>query len=123
MICRYLQYTCDRIAIMYLGEIVEMGPSHEVINNPQHPYTQALIAAVPVPDPTVENPPLRIREGVPRPTEQFIGCPFAQRCPEVMEACLDHPSAEDHGRTQPYGAMPPLWRAPRFAQAPAAKSS
>ena len=113
-----LQYTCDRIAIMYLGEIVEMGPSHEVINNPQHPYTQALIAAVPVPDPTVENPPLRIREGVPRPTEQFIGCPFAQRCPEVMEACSDHPSAEDHGRTQPHGAMPPLWRASRLAQAP-----
>ena len=83
-----LQYTCDRIAIMYLGEIVEIGPSSEVINNPQHPYTQALIAAVPVPDPTIENPPLRIREGVPRPTEQFIGCPFAQRCPEVMEACL-----------------------------------
>ena len=84
-----LQYTCDRIAIMYLGEIVEMGPSSEVINNPQHPYTQALIAAVPVPDPTIENPPLRIQEGVPRPTERFIGCPFAQRCPEVMEACLN----------------------------------
>ncbi len=84
-----LQYTCDRIAIMYLGEIVEIGPSNEVINKPQHPYTQALIAAVPVPDPTIENPPLRIREGVPRPTEQFIGCPFAQRCPEVMEACLE----------------------------------
>ncbi|MCY3799356.1 MAG: ABC transporter ATP-binding protein [Chloroflexi bacterium] len=84
-----LQYTCDRIAIMYLGEIVEIGPSNEVINNPQHPYTQALIAAVPAPDPTIENPPLRIREGVPRPTEQFIGCPFAQRCPEVMEACLE----------------------------------
>jgi len=84
-----LQYTCDRIAIMYLGEIVEIGPSNEVINNPQHPYTQALIAAVPVPDPTIENPPLRIREGVPRPTEKFIGCPFAQRCPEAMEACLN----------------------------------
>ena len=83
-----LQYTCDRIAIMYLGEIVEIGPSKEVINNPQHPYTKALIAAVPVPDPTIENPPLRIQEGVPRPTEQFIGCPFAQRCPDVMEACL-----------------------------------
>ena len=83
-----LQYTCDRIAIMYLGEIVEIGPSSEVINNPRHPYTQALIAAVPVPDPTIENPPLRIREGVPRPTEQFIGCPFAQRCPEAMQACL-----------------------------------
>ncbi len=83
-----LQYTCDRIAIMYLGEIVEIGPSNAVINNPQHPYTKALIAAVPVPDPTVENPPLRIQEGVPRPTERFIGCPFAQRCPDVMEACL-----------------------------------
>ncbi|MCY4536717.1 MAG: ABC transporter ATP-binding protein [Chloroflexi bacterium] len=83
-----LQYTCDRIAIMYLGEIVEIGPSEQVINNPQHPYTMALIAAVPVPDPTIENPPLRIQEGVPRPTEQFIGCPFAQRCPDAMEACL-----------------------------------
>ncbi|MCY4072928.1 MAG: ABC transporter ATP-binding protein [Chloroflexi bacterium] len=83
-----LQYTCDRIAIMYLGEIVEIGPSNQVINNPQHPYTKALIAAVPVPDPTIENPPLRIQEGVPRPTEQFIGCPFAQRCPDAMEACL-----------------------------------
>ena len=82
-----LQYTCDRIAIMYLGEIVEIGPSDQVINNPQHPYTKALIAAVPVPDPTIENPPLRIQEGVPRPTEQFIGCPFAQRCPDVMQAC------------------------------------
>ena len=95
-----LQYTCDRIAIMYLGEIVEMGPSSEVINNPQHPYTQALIAAVPVPDPTVENPPLRIQEGVPRPTERFSGCPFAQRCPEVMEACLTirPPAITDEGR-------------------------
>ena len=84
-----LQYTCDRIAIMYLGEIVEIGPSQEIISNPQHPYTQALIAAVPVPDPTIENPPLRVEEGVPRPTEQFVGCPFAQRCPDAMQACLD----------------------------------
>ncbi|MCY4020903.1 MAG: ABC transporter ATP-binding protein [Chloroflexi bacterium] len=86
-----LQYTCDRIAIMYLGEIVEIGPSNQVINSPQHPYTKALIAAVPVPDPTIENPPLRIQEGVPRPTEQFVGCPFAQRCPDAMEACLTVP--------------------------------
>ncbi len=83
-----LQYTCDRIAIMYLGEIVEIGPSQDVIQHPQHPYTQALIAAVPVPDPTIENPPLRVQEGVPRPTEEFVGCPFAQRCPDAMEACL-----------------------------------
>lgn len=84
-----LQYTCDRIAVMYLGEIVEIGPSHDVINNPQHPYTQALIAAVPVPDPTISNPPLAIRDSVPRPTEQFVGCPFVERCPDAMEACLN----------------------------------
>lgn len=83
-----LQYTCDRIAVMYLGHIVEIGPTEQIINDPQHPYTRALISAVPVPDPTYPNPPLRVREGVPRPTEQAQGCPFVNRCPEAMEACL-----------------------------------
>ena len=82
-----LQYTCDRIAVMYLGHIVEVGPTHEVIRNPQHPYTQALISAVPVPDPSLPNPPLRVREGVPRPTTERMGCPFVERCPEAMDIC------------------------------------
>lgn len=82
-----LQYTCDRIAVMYLGHIVEIGPSHEVISNPKHPYTRALISAVPVPDPSLPNPPLTVREGVPRPTELRQGCPFVERCPEAMEVC------------------------------------
>jgi oligopeptide/dipeptide ABC transporter ATP-binding protein len=84
-----LQYTCERIAVMYLGSIVEIGPAAEIINNPQHPYTRALISAVPVPDPSYVNPPLRVREGVPRPTELLQGCPFVRRCPEAMEACLN----------------------------------
>jgi peptide/nickel transport system ATP-binding protein len=83
-----LQYTCDRIAVMYLGHIVEAGPSKQIISNPQHPYTQALMSAVPVPDPTITSPPLRIHEGVPRPTERQQGCPFVGRCPEAREACL-----------------------------------
>ncbi len=83
-----LQYTCDRIAIMYLGHIVEIGPTEEVINNPKHPYTRALINAVPAPDPTYPTQPLRVREGVPRPTQQIKGCPFVERCPDAMEACL-----------------------------------
>jgi oligopeptide/dipeptide ABC transporter ATP-binding protein len=82
-----LQYTCDRIAVMYLGHIVEVGPSQEIIGNPKHPYTQALISAVPVPDPSLPNPPLLVREGVPRPTEIAVGCPFVERCPEAMDAC------------------------------------
>jgi oligopeptide/dipeptide ABC transporter ATP-binding protein len=84
-----LHYTCDRIAVMYLGHIVEIGPSHEIISNPKHPYTRALISAVPIPDPALPNPPLRIREGVPRPTEIRVGCPFVERCPEAMETCLN----------------------------------
>lgn len=82
-----LQYTCDRIAVMYLGHIVEIGPTREIISNPKHPYTRALISAVPVPDPALPNPPLRVREGVPRPTEVRAGCPFVERCPEAMDAC------------------------------------
>ncbi|MCC7450633.1 MAG: ABC transporter ATP-binding protein [Anaerolineae bacterium] len=84
-----LQYTCDRIAVMYLGHIVEVGPAHEIVSNPKHPYTRALIAAVPVPDPSLPNPPLKIREGVPRPTEAIRRCPFAERCPAAMQVCLD----------------------------------
>lgn len=82
-----LQYTCDRIAIMYLGQIMEIGPTEQIIQNPQHPYTRALVSAVPVPDPAVAVPELRIYEGVPRATRRFEGCPFQDRCPEVMEAC------------------------------------
>lgn len=84
-----LQYTCDRIAVMYLGRIVEIGPARQVIENPQHPYTQALVSAVPVPDPSLTRVRPRIREGVPKPTNIPPGCPFQERCPEVMQACLD----------------------------------
>jgi len=82
-----LQYTCDRIAVMYLGRIVEIGPSREIIRNPKHPYTQALVAAVPVPDPSKPNLPLEVREGIPRPTEIKQGCPFVERCPQAMDVC------------------------------------
>lgn len=84
-----LQYTCDRIAIMYLGQIMEIGPTEQIIHNPQHPYTRALVSAVPVPDPAVAAPELRIYEGVPRATQLFEGCPFQDRCPDVMEACRE----------------------------------
>lgn len=82
-----LQYTCDRIAVMYLGQIMEIGPTRQIIQNPQHPYTQALVSAVPVPDPTRPTPELRIYEGVPRATRLYQGCPFQERCPEAMEVC------------------------------------
>jgi peptide/nickel transport system ATP-binding protein len=82
------RYICDRIAIMYLGNIVEIGPTDEIINNPRHPYTQALITAVPVPDPTAEVPELPIKGYVPVAPEDTIGsCSFALRCPQGQKRC------------------------------------
>jgi len=82
------RYVCDRIAIMYLGNILEIGPTEEIINNPRHPYTQALITAVPVPDPTAEIPELPIKGYVPVTSEDTIdGCCFALRCPHGKKRC------------------------------------
>jgi len=82
------RYICDRIAIMYLGNIVEIGPTEEIINNPKHPYTQALITAVPVPDPTAEIPELPIKGYVPVTPEDTMGCcSFALRCPHGKKKC------------------------------------
>ena len=82
------RYICDRIAIMYLGNIVEIGPTEEIINNPRHPYTQALITAVPVPDPTAEIPELPIKGYVPvAPEDTLDSCSFALRCPHDQKNC------------------------------------
>lgn len=93
------RYMCDRIAVMYLGKIVELGPTEEVIQNPLHPYTRALISAVPIPDPTVERQPIEIKGGVSKPIDPPPRCRFYERCPIATERCAqsDHPPLEDKG--------------------------
>jgi peptide/nickel transport system ATP-binding protein len=82
------RYICDRIAIMYLGKILEIGPTEAIINNPCHPYTRALISAVPVPDPTAGMRELPIRGYIPITPEDTIGsCSFAPRCLERRKRC------------------------------------
>ena len=81
------KYFCDRIGIMYLGKIVEQGGAEEVIDKPFHPYTKALISAVPVPDPTVKIGEIPIKGEVPTPTNIPLGCRFRLRCPYAIEAC------------------------------------
>ncbi len=83
-----VKHISDRIAIMYLGKLVEMGDSESIYRNPRHPYTKALISAIPVPDPT-HVPDRQILEGdVPSPINPPPGCAFAPRCPvKASEEC------------------------------------
>jgi oligopeptide transport system ATP-binding protein len=84
-----VKYISDRIAVMYLGRLVEVGPAAQIVDRPLHPYTRALISAVPVPDPRVERTRRRIiLEGdPPSPTNPPSGCPFHPRCSYAIDAC------------------------------------
>jgi peptide/nickel transport system ATP-binding protein len=75
---------CDRVAVMYLGEIVERGPVDAVFEHPRHPYTQALVASVPTPDPTASSREVELRGEVPDAANPPSGCRFHTRCPEVI---------------------------------------
>jgi peptide/nickel transport system ATP-binding protein len=81
------KYICDRIAIMYLGKIVEVGPLREIYSNPLHPYTEALLSAVPVPDPRALRKKVLPKGEIPNPINPPPGCRFHPRCPYVMDIC------------------------------------
>ena len=78
----------DTIGVMYLGNIVEYGSVDEIFENPQHPYTQALLSANPVPDPSIDRDRTVLEGTIPDPIDiDEHGCPFASRCPEAIEEC------------------------------------
>lgn len=81
------RHMCDRIAVMYLGKIVEKGPTEDLIHKPQHPYSEALIAAVPVPNPTARRVKVVLKGEVPSVIDPPLGCRFQTRCPYAEEVC------------------------------------
>ena len=78
---------CDRVMVMYMGQRVEIGRSADIVDSPQHPYTQALVAAVPVPDPHYRRPPIRIKGDWARPSDPSPGCRFTPRCLYALDVC------------------------------------
>lgn len=82
-----VRYLSRRVAVMYLGKVVEVGSAAQVYRNPQHPYTRALLADIPVPDPTVQQESIPLPGEVPSPIDVPSGCPFHPRCWLAQEVC------------------------------------
>ena len=93
------RYMCHRIAVMYLGKIVEIGETEELLRNPLHPYTRALLSAVPVPDPHYRRQPPDILGDLTAPIDPPDRCRFYDRCPLATHHCRDnpHPPNEEKG--------------------------
>ncbi len=91
------RYMCDRIAVMYMGKIVEMAETEELLRRPLHPYTRALLSAVPVPDPGHHREPPAIRGEIAAPVDPPPRCRFLERCPQATPSCEEspHPPVEE----------------------------
>ncbi|WP_203075192.1 ABC transporter ATP-binding protein [Falsiroseomonas ponticola] len=88
-----IRYVCEEVAVMYLGRVVESGPTAEIIAAPAHPYTRALVAAVPVPRVDQDRGALPIQGGLPDQVNQPSGCAFRDRCPLAMPRCAEEAPA------------------------------
>lgn len=84
-----VEYLCDEVVVMYLGRIMERGPSAQVYSRPRHPYTKALLATAPIPDPTVKRERIILKGDIPSPLDPPSGCVFRTRCPYAAPICAE----------------------------------
>ena len=95
-----VRHISDRIGVMYMGQLVELGGKKDICDSPMHPYTQALVSAIPIPDPVAgkEKKPVILGGELPSPLDPPYGCPFRNRCPYAMEQCaLQRPELKKAG--------------------------
>ena len=96
-----VRHMADEIAVMYLGRIVEQGPARRLFDSPLHPYTQALLSATPVADPTRHRERIRLTGELPSPFNPPPGCAFNPRCPLAFDRCrTERPELDWHGETK-----------------------
>ncbi|MBN2741512.1 MAG: ATP-binding cassette domain-containing protein [Rhodobacteraceae bacterium] len=88
-----VRHVCDEVMVLYLGQMMEAGPTEKLFTAPQHPYTQALLSAVPIPDPAVERAKklIHLEGDLPSPLNPPSGCPLRTRCPRATEICVTTP--------------------------------
>ncbi|ASK62331.1 peptide ABC transporter substrate-binding protein [Virgibacillus phasianinus] len=83
-----MEHISDRVGVMYLGELVELAGKDMIYDHPKHPYTQALLSSIPIPDPTVKRERIILKGDIPSPANPPSGCRFHTRCPYAMEKCM-----------------------------------
>jgi peptide/nickel transport system ATP-binding protein len=95
-----VEYLCDEMVVMYLGRVMESGPSRLIYGRPRHPYTKALLAASPIPDPKLRRERIVLQGDIPSPLDPPSGCVFRTRCPHALPACAETvpPPIEADGR-------------------------